>query len=125
MDQTREETITRSEEELGFHVRSRVVGRVRLRKRIVTETVQVSVEVRREELEIVHEEAGEEFDDDSPLAEAVHTMVLCAEEPVVNVRVVPVERVRVHTELVTEQREMVADLRREQVEIERVPPTAA
>ncbi|MBA2515905.1 MAG: DUF2382 domain-containing protein [Solirubrobacterales bacterium] len=124
MDQTNEDAITRSEEELGFHVHTRVVGRVRLRKRIVSETVQLSVEVRREELELVHEEAGEEFDDGSPLAEDVHTVVLSAEEPVVSMGVKPVERVHVHKELVTEQHEMVADVRREQVEVERVPPTA-
>lgn len=126
MDQT-DDAITRSEEELEVHTRSRVVGRVRLRKRIVTETIQVSVEVRREELEIVQEDFDDaSFDgasfDDTPLGEEVHTVVLSAEEPVVSLRVVPVERVHVHKELITEEREVAAELRSERVELEETPP---
>lgn len=121
-----DDAITRSEEELEVHTRSRVVGRVRLRKRIVTETVQVSVPVRREELEIVREEAEDEPYDDIALGgdEQAHTIVLATEEPVVSVRVVATERVRIHKELVTESRTLSADLKREQVELERDPPGA-
>lgn len=44
-----------------------------------------------------------------------------AEEPVVGVRVVPVELVRVRKELVSEHRELKAELRREQVELGELP----
>lgn len=123
MDQT-DDTLTRSEEELQVHTRSRVVGRVRLRKRIVTETIQVSVDVRREELEIIHEQVGDEAYDDAPLGGDTHTIVLSAEEPVVGVQVMPVERIHVLKALVSEDQEITADLRREQVEVEQTPPIA-
>lgn len=121
MDET-SDAITLSEEQLEIHTRSRVVGRVRLRKRIVTETVQVSVEIRREELEIVEYEPGQAFYDDVALGEEAFTLVLSAEEPVVGVRAVPVERVHVHKVLLTEHQDVTAELRSEEAEFEELPP---
>jgi uncharacterized protein (TIGR02271 family) len=119
------DAITRSEEELEVRTAARVTGRVRLRKRIVTETVQVSVEIRREELEIIHEQVGDGPSDDTPLGQDTVTIVLSAEEPVVSTRVVPVERVRVHKVLVAEDERVDAELAREQVELEELPGSAA
>jgi stress response protein YsnF len=48
-------------------------------------------------------------------------LVLHAEEPVVTTRVVPLERVRVVKELITDQRPVTIDLRRERIEVERTP----
>jgi uncharacterized protein (TIGR02271 family) len=91
---------------------------------LVTETVQVSVELRREELEIVHEEIWDGPSDDTPLGQDAITIVLSAEEPVVSTRVVPVERVEVHKVLVADDERVDAELAREQVELEELPGTA-
>jgi len=120
-------TFTRSEEELSLEGRRvRTVRRVRLRKRIVEETVEVRVPVRREELEIVEEDvavdgAGLELDAE-PLSERVVEIVLRAEEPVVSTRVVARERVTVTRHVVEDAQVVTETLRKEVVELEDLPP---
>ena len=116
--------MTRSEEELHVVGTERVpAGRARLRKYIVVEEVQVTVPVRREELRV-------EFDVDAsaisdgiasgpPLTDnEVHEVTLYAEEPVVEKRVVPRERVRVAKQTVIEERVVTDELRKEQSDTE-------
>lgn len=97
--------------------------RVRVRKRIVTEPVTLTVELRREELVIEREPldgvgTGEPGDGDRQLEEGELTFVLHAEEPVVHKRVVPIERVRVAKDAVVEEQEVLAEVRREQIDVQ-------
>lgn len=130
-DDDRPREITRSEEEL-HHVgtRTRPVRRVRVRKRIVTEYVDIRVPLRREELVVFEEDlpagpgAGG-VDDDAPLGEDSLELVLHAEEPILDslqVRVVPRERARVRLAVVTGEEELVTELRKEVVEVDEESP---
>lgn len=113
--------MTRSEEQMDVTTRSRVAGRVRLRKVIVTEDVTVTVSVRREEarLELV------ELDDSADEAQAeldvsgdsLFEVTLYEEVPVVATRVVPRERVRLVKSVVTDERAVTEALRSEQIEL--------
>jgi stress response protein YsnF len=67
------EAMTRSEEELVVGKRKRIRGRARLRKYVVTEHIQTTVPVQREEVRVEFEPATESADD-SPRTEQ-------AEEP--------------------------------------------
>lgn len=116
--------MVRSEEELVVHKTTRPTERVRLIKRIVTETVTREVELRREELHVerVPVEAGEVAEGvavEGAFADGDEEIVLLEEEVVVTTRVVPRERVRLVRSTVVEQRPVSAELRSEQVELER------
>ena len=117
--------MTRSEERLRVGTEQVAATRVRLVKYIVTEQVQVTVPVRREEIRL--EEVPLDAPDPGPgeslgavepagsgegLPEEV---VLHREEPVVTVRVVPAERVRLRTEVVEGQQQVSGQLQREQI----------
>ncbi len=58
-----DEAMTRSEEQLRVHTESEVVGRVRLRKYVVTEYQTVTVPVRREEIRVERVPVGDEESD--------------------------------------------------------------
>ena len=114
--------MTRSEERLRVSTERYAAKRVRVVKYVVTEEVTVTVPVRREEIRI--EEVP--LDADGP-AVAVGTVtgtglpeviVLHAERPVVGTEVVPVERVRLHTEVVTEHVQVGDQVRRERVDVD-------
>ena len=114
--------IVRSEEELHLSTRPVEAGRVRLRKRVETETVTHSVPVTREELRIEREPiTGKNVEaalEGAEIGEAEYEIVL-NEDTVVAAKVtVPKERIRVDKATVTEQREVAAELRRERVDIE-------
>lgn len=98
--------------------------RVRLRTRVVTETRIVEVQVRRQELVVEREPLADgdaaPGDDPTPLE-----IVLHAEEPVVETRVVPVERVRVVKVAVAEEQRVVDELRAERVEVDVDPDMRA
>ena len=114
--------MTRSEEELRVGTRQRETGRVRLRKYVVTEHVQQTVPVRREEVRIEREpitdaNIGEAMDGPA-LSEEEHEVTLMEEEVVVDKKVVPKERVRLDTETVTEERQVNETVAREEIEVE-------
>ncbi len=115
-----DEAMTRSEEELRVGTASRERGRVRLRKYIVTEQVQTTVPVQREEVRLEREpitDANVDRATSGPeISEEEHEVVLHEEEPVVEKRVVPKERVRLGTETVSEEREVSEQVRKEQIE---------
>jgi Domain of unknown function (DUF2382) len=113
-------TVIRSEEEVHVGARTRL-RRLRLRKYVVTEYVTRTFPVRREEVRL--EEAGylePAGGDPAPRDDPIE-LVLHREEPVVELRVVPAERVRVVKELVTEERTVTADVRREHVDVRQEP----
>jgi uncharacterized protein (TIGR02271 family) len=114
--------MTRSEEELAVGTREREAGRARLKKYVVTEEVQQTVPVRREEVRLEREpitdaNAGAAMDGPA-LSEEEHEVVLHQEEPVAEKRVVPKERVRLDKDVQTEERTVSEDVAREEIEVE-------
>jgi uncharacterized protein (TIGR02271 family) len=119
---TTDDAMTRSEEELRVGTTQRERGRARLRKYVTTETQQVTVPVQREELRVEREpitDANRDAAVSGPeISEEEHEVTLREEEPVVEKRVVPRERVRLDTETVTDERQVAEEVRKEQIEVE-------
>ena len=119
---TTDDAMTRSEEELRVGTQTRERGRARLRKYVTTETQQVTVPVRREEVRVEREpitDANLDAATSGPdLSEEEHEVTLHEETPVVEKRAVPRERVRLDTETVTDQRQVSEEVRKEQIEVE-------
>lgn len=118
--------VTRSEERLRVDVERRPYERVRVRRTVVTETVQVQVQVRREELHVEREPipdpagAVDVTGAGGAPTGGVLEIVLHEERPVVGVQAVPVERVRVVTEVVTADQVLSGDVRSERVDLDPV-----
>jgi uncharacterized protein (TIGR02271 family) len=119
---TTDDAMTRSEEELQVGTRTRERGRARLRKYVTTETQQVTVPVQREEVRVEREpitDANLDAATSGPaISEEEHEVILREEEPVVEKRAVPRERVRLGTETVTDQRQVSDEVRKERIEVE-------
>jgi uncharacterized protein (TIGR02271 family) len=119
---TTDDAMTRSEEELRVGTAQRERGRVRLRKYVTTEQRQVTVPVEREEVRVEREpitEANLDAATSGPaISEEEHEVILHEEEPVVEKRVVPKERVRLGKETVTEQEQVAEQVRQEHIEVE-------
>jgi uncharacterized protein (TIGR02271 family) len=117
---TTDDAMTRSEERLHVGTESVPAGRARLRKYVVTENVTRTVPVSHEEVRLEREpitEANRDAALDGPdISEEEHEVTLNAERPVVQKEAVPVERVRLSTETVTEQQEVSEQVRKEQIE---------
>jgi uncharacterized protein (TIGR02271 family) len=115
--------MTRSEEQLRVGSETHEAGRVRLRKHVVTERQQVTVPVSREEVTLEREpitEANRGDAHDGPaISEEEHEVTLRAERPVVDVEAVPVERVRLGKETVTEQETVGGEVRKEEIDLDR------
>lgn len=113
-----DEEMVRSEERLRVGTEEHESGRARLRKVVVTENVTTTVPVTHEEVRIVREpiKPGDRTIGRAPMGNAETEVILHAEEAVVRKEAVAVERVRLETEKVTEQKEVSADVRKEQVE---------
>ncbi|MCV2491217.1 DUF2382 domain-containing protein [Geodermatophilus sp. YIM 151500] len=127
--------MVRGEEQLRVRTESVPDRRVRLVKYVITEEVQVTVPLRREEFRLeevpVGEDpaggdvagpavTGESLAPGGPTGEAPGgglpaEIVLHAERPVVGVEVVPVERVRLRIEQVTGEERVTERVQREQV----------
>jgi uncharacterized protein (TIGR02271 family) len=116
-----DEAMTRSEEELRVGTAQRERGRVRLRKYVTTEQVQQTVPVERERARVEREpitDANLDAATSGPeISEEEHEVVLREEEPVVQKRAVPKERVRLDKETVTGQDRVEEELRKEQIEV--------
>jgi uncharacterized protein (TIGR02271 family) len=119
---TADDAMTRSEEEVRVGTTSRERGRARLRKYVVTEEVQQTVPVRREEVRLEREPITDENVDQATsgpeISEAEHEVVLHEEEPVVEKRAVPKERVRLGKETVADEAEVSEQVRKERIEPE-------
>jgi uncharacterized protein (TIGR02271 family) len=115
-----DEAMTRSEEELRVGTTQRETGRVRLKKHIVTENVTQTVPVQREEVRVEREPITDANRDQAmsggDITEEEHEVTLHAEEPVVEKRTVPKERVRLDKDTVTDQRTVSEEIRKEQIE---------
>jgi uncharacterized protein (TIGR02271 family) len=113
----------RSEERLNVGTERVESGRVRLRKYVVTEQQQVTVPVSHEEVRVEREpidatERGRMGDRSGKLADAEQEVVLHEEKPVVRTETVPVERVRVGTDTVTEEQTVGGDVHKERIDVE-------
>ena len=117
---TTDDAMTRSEERLQVGTESAEVGRARLRKYVVTENVTRTVPVSHEEVRVEREpitEANRGAALDGPaLSEEEHEITLHAERPVVDKETVPVERVRLGTETVTDQQTVNEQVAHEEIE---------
>ena len=131
--------MTRSEERLLVGTERVATTRARLVKYVVTEEVQITVPIRREEIRI--EEVPIDAPDPGPgeslleepdgaaRAPGGHEtagglpdeIVLHTERPVVSVEVVPVERVRLRTETVQGQETVTERVQREQIVVDETP----
>jgi uncharacterized protein (TIGR02271 family) len=117
---TTDDAMTRSEEELRVGKASRERGRARLRKYVVTEQVQKTVPVQREEVRVEREpitDANVGAATDGPaISEEEHEVTLHEEEVVTEKRAVPKERVRMDKQTVTEDQTVSEEVRKEQIE---------
>jgi uncharacterized protein (TIGR02271 family) len=117
-----DQAMTRSEEQLKVGTEQVETGRARLRKHVVTEQQTVTVPVTREEVRVEREPITDANRDQAvagpDISEEEHEVVLTEERPVVHKETVPVERVRLGTETVTDQHEVSEEVRKEQIETE-------
>lgn len=119
-----DDAMTRSEERVRVGTEAVEAGRARLRKYIVTENVTQTVPVSHEEIRVEREPITDANVGDAmsgpELSEEEHEVTLHAERPVVQKETVPVERVRLGTETVTEQQQVSEEVRKERIETEGV-----
>ncbi|WP_375406626.1 DUF2382 domain-containing protein [uncultured Amnibacterium sp.] len=115
-----DDAITRSEERLRVGTQQVESGRVRLRKHVVTEQQTVTVPVSHEEVRLEREPITDANRGDAlsgpDLSEEEHEVVLTEERPVVQKETVPVERVKLATETVTEQQQVTETVAHEEID---------
>lgn len=120
--QVTDDAMTRSEEQVRVGTQSEQVGTARLRKYVVSEQVSTTVPVRKEKAVIQTEPITDANIDEATagaeIGESEHEVQLMEETPVVEKTTKPVERVRLGTEVVTENQTVTEDVRKEQVEVE-------
>jgi uncharacterized protein (TIGR02271 family) len=114
------DAMTRSEEELQVGTERRPAGGARLRKWVETEAETYAVPVQREEARIEREEITDENRDQAlagpEITDAEHEVTLMEEEPVVEKRVVPKERVRLTKDTTTDEEQVSGEVRKERIE---------
>jgi uncharacterized protein (TIGR02271 family) len=119
---TTDDAMTRSEEELRVGKAQRESGRARLRKYVVTEEVQKTVPVQREEVRVEREPITDANVGDAKagpdISEEEHEVTLHEEEVVTEKRAVPKERVRLDKQTVTEDQTVTEEVRKEQIDAE-------
>jgi len=117
---TTDEAMTRSEERLQVGTEQREAGRARLRKHIVTEDVSTTVPVSHEEVTLEREPITEANRGDAlsggDLTEEEHEVTLTEQRAVTNKETVPVERVRLGTETVTDHEQVDETVRKEVID---------
>jgi uncharacterized protein (TIGR02271 family) len=117
-----DDAMTRSEEELHVGTEQQPAGRARLRKWVETELVEQTVPVRREKARIEREPITDANRDEAlsgpEISDSEHEVTLHEEEPVVEKRTVPKERVRLDKDVETDEREVSEEVRKERIEAE-------
>lgn len=108
----------RSEEQLHVGTEEYESGRARLHKYVVTENVTRTVPVSHEEVRVVREplRPDEKSTGQASFGEQDVEVTLHAERATVRKEAVPVERVRLETNRVTEQKEVSAEVRKEKID---------
>jgi uncharacterized protein (TIGR02271 family) len=119
---TTDDAMTRSEEEVRIGKSRHETGRALLRKYVATERVQTTVPVQREEMRVEREPITDDNIDQATAGPAIsdeeHEVVLYEDQPVVDKRVLPRERVRLDTETVTDERQISERIRKEHIDID-------
>jgi uncharacterized protein (TIGR02271 family) len=119
---TTDDAMTRSEEELHVGTERREAGRARLRKYVETETRNETVPVQRETVRVEREPITDSNVDRAmrgpEISEEEHEVILTAEEPVVEKRTVPKERVRLEKDVVTDEETVSDEVRKERITTE-------
>jgi uncharacterized protein (TIGR02271 family) len=119
---TTDDAMTRSEERLNVGTEKVQAGRARLRKYVTTEQQTVTVPVSREEVRVEREPITDANRDAALSGPAIsdeeHEVVLSEERPVVEKEAVPVERVRLDKETVTEQEQVSDEVRKENIDVD-------
>lgn len=127
-----DDAMIRSEERLVAGTDVVEIGRARLRKHVITEEVQITVQVRREELRLEREAIPtgmqtlvhdpDVFGPDEVFGGAdggvVFDITLHEERPVVTTEIVPVERVRLSKLIQTDTEVITGPVRKERIEAE-------
>ncbi|MCW2867255.1 MAG: hypothetical protein JWR20_1443 [Marmoricola sp.] len=117
-----DDAMTRSEERVDIGTEKVATGKARLRKYVVTENVTKTVPVTHEEVRVEREPITEANRDQAlsggDLTSEEHEVELTEERVVVNKETVPVERVRLDKETVTEEQRVDEEVRKEQIETE-------
>ncbi|WP_162149091.1 YsnF/AvaK domain-containing protein, partial [Arthrobacter sp. H41] len=118
--------MTRSEEQLRVGTETRESGTVRIHKYIVTETLTQTIPVRREEIRIEElplESAGEVTAAGpgverigTPFEEGEYEIILYEERPIIELETVPVERITLTKETITEAETVSGEVRKEVIE---------
>jgi stress response protein YsnF len=128
----RDDAMTRSEERLVAGTEVYTTGRARLRKYVVTEEVQITVQVRREELRVIREtipESSRQVVEDpdvfgpdevfgGPDGGTVFEITLHEERPLITTEIVPVQRVRLRKIVETDEHVVSGEVRKERIEAE-------
>ena len=115
-----DDTLVRSEEQVDVGTRSREAGKVRLRKYVVTENVTKTVPVTREEVRVEREPitGADRTRGGAELGEDVAEVTLHEDEVVTDKETVPVEKVRLDTDTVSEDAQVTEEVRKEQIATE-------
>lgn len=114
-------TMTRSEEQVAVGTEQVSAGKVRLRKYVVTENVTKTVPVSREEVRVEREpitDANRDSVTNATIGEDDQEVELMQERVVVDKETVPVEKVSMGKENVTEEQQVSEEVRKEQIEAE-------
>jgi uncharacterized protein (TIGR02271 family) len=119
---TTDNAMTRSEEQLRVGTERVEAGRARLRKYVTTETETRTVPVTKETISVEREpitdgNVGNALDGPA-ISEEEHEVVLTEERPVVQKEAVPVERVRLDKDTVTENVQVTEEVRKEQIDMD-------
>ena len=126
-DESADDVVIRSEEQLKIGLETRAGSRVKISKHVVAEQVTQTVTVRREELRIeripiADDEGVTSVDvpdggDHHELVDQDWEIVLYEERVILTKVVVPVERIRLGTRTVTEEVTVAEELRSERIEL--------
>jgi len=119
-----DDAMTRSEERLTAGTERQTTGKARLRKWVETEEQSVTVPVTKEKARLVSEPVTDANRDKAlsgpDISESDHEVTLTEERPVVDKETVPVERVRLEKDSMTEQETASGKVRKEHIEAEGV-----
>jgi uncharacterized protein (TIGR02271 family) len=117
-----DDAMTRSEQHLEVGTQKVQTGRARLRKHIVTEQQTVTVPVQHDEVRLEREPITDAnvgaATSGAELSEEEHEVTLSEERVVVDKETVPVERVRLGKDTVTEQQSVTEDVAHEEIELD-------
>ena len=120
-----DEWLVRTEERMALATEVFESGRVRLRKYVDVEPVEQAIHVVHEEYELESVPITPEERVRGPITEGSQEIILHAERAVIKKEAVPVERVRLVTKKVAEDRTIRDELRKERIEVEAETGTPA